>query len=328
MKNNTLLNTEDAVHIMNNLGAAGRPFLFIVNYTMNAVVVEPLPLKRKDILFNINGFTNGGGPTQLPNTVQFLSDPVPFSVYKSAFTKVMDEIKKGNSYLVNLTQPSFLQTNLTLEDIFYHSNAAYKLYSEDSFVVFSPETFITIKDGIIASHPMKGTIDATTPNARERILHDVKEKAEHMTIVDLIRNDLSIIAHNVYVKRLRYLQHITTNNRNLWQVSSEITGQLPDHYPDMIGHILFSLLPAGSVTGAPKPQTLRIIREAEKYDRGYYTGVFGYFDGQNLDSGVMIRFIEKRGDRLLYKSGGGITCQSNMETEYQELKNKIYVPFN
>jgi len=64
----------------------------------------------------------------------------------------------------------------------------------------------------------------------------------------------------------------------------------------------------------------------ENYDRGFYTGVFGYFDGQNLDSCVMIRFIEKENGEYFYKSGGGITVYSNPESEYEELINKIYVP--
>lgn len=90
--------------------------------------------------------------------------------------------------------------------------------------------------------------------------------------------------------------------------------------------MLFKLLPAGSVSGAPKKRTIEIIREAEAYDRGYYTGVFGYWDGQILDSAVAIRYIEKSGDKLFFKSGGGITFQSNCDHEYDEMVNKVYVP--
>jgi len=86
------------------------------------------------------------------------------------------------------------------------------------------------------------------------------------------------------------------------------------------------LLPAGSVSGAPKKKTVEIIRNAEGQDRGYYTGIFGFFDGNNLDSGVMIRYIEKIGDQLVYRSGGGITTHSNWKSEYQELIDKVYVP--
>jgi para-aminobenzoate synthetase component I len=86
------------------------------------------------------------------------------------------------------------------------------------------------------------------------------------------------------------------------------------------------LLPAGSISGAPKPKTIEIIKEVEKEKRGYYTGVFGYFDGKNLDSGVVIRYIEQNQDERFYRSGGGITSQSNALDEYNEVIQKIYVP--
>jgi para-aminobenzoate synthetase component 1 len=106
-----------------------------------------------------------------------------------------------------------------------------------------------------------------------------------------------------------------------------ITGVLPHDYSSHIGDILYRILPAGSVTGAPKKRTVEIIREAETYKRGYYTGIMGYFDGINLDSGVMIRFIEETPSGKIFKSGGGITYQSNANDEYQEMIDKVYVPF-
>jgi len=87
-----------------------------------------------------------------------------------------------------------------------------------------------------------------------------------------------------------------------------------------------ALLPAGSVTGAPKKKTVEIIRETENYDRGYYTGICGYFDGSRLDSGVMIRFIEKNENGTIFKSGGGLTVYSDPEREYREMIDKVYVP--
>ena len=71
---------------------------------------------------------------------------------------------------------------------------------------------------------------------------------------------------------------------------------------------------------------MEIIREAETYERGFYTGVMGYFDGETLDSAVMIRFLEQDGDRFIFKSGGGITFQSRARDEYEEMISKIYVP--
>jgi para-aminobenzoate synthetase component 1 len=86
------------------------------------------------------------------------------------------------------------------------------------------------------------------------------------------------------------------------------------------------MIPAGSISGAPKPKTLEIISKVENYNRGYYTGVFGYFDGKNLDSCVIIRYIENDNGQLVYKSGGGITFMSNAENEYDEMLKKVYVP--
>jgi para-aminobenzoate synthetase component I len=193
-------------------------------------------------------------------------------------------------------------------------------------VVFSPECFVRIENDRIYSYPMKGTIDAAVSEAAAVILSDKKELAEHVTIVDLIRNDISQIATNVEVTRFRYIEEIRTREKNLLQVSSEIRGELPSDYRERLGDLLMALLPAGSVSGAPKEKTIEIIGEAEMENRGYYTGVFGYFNGDRLDSGVMIRYIERSGERCFYRSGGGITTQSSAGKEYQEIIDKVYVP--
>jgi para-aminobenzoate synthetase component 1 len=158
------------------------------------------------------------------------------------------------------------------------------------------------------------------------ILNDEKEEAEHNTIVDLIRNDLSKVAENVVVTRYRYIDRIKSGSSELLQVSSEISGSLKEGYENNLGDVIGCLLPAGSVTGAPKKETIRIIRESENFKRGWYTGVFGVFDGKSLDSAVMIRFIEKKSDKFFFRSGGGITYLSDPVKEYDELISKVYVP--
>ena len=87
------------------------------------------------------------------------------------------------------------------------------------------------------------------------------------------------------------------------------------------------LTPAGSITGTPKKSTRDIIHRVEEYERGFYTGVFGLFDGASLHSSVMIRFIEREDEKLYYKSGGGITIDSDPSSEYKEMIDKIYLPF-
>ena len=250
---------------------------------------------------------------------------IDYSSYHSAFQNVRKQILLGNTFLTNLTFPTEIETNWEFERIFEKSNAPYRLLFKDQFVVSSPECFVRISNGEISSYPMKGTIDASIRHADDIIMADEKEKAEHATIVDLIRNDLSMVATNVRVKRYRYLEEIVTHDKRLLQVSSEISGILPPGYQSNIGSIVCKLLPAGSICGAPKDSTLKIIREVEGYRRGYYTGVFGIFDGSNLDSAVMIRFMERANGKLFYKSGGGITMHSEPEKEYNELIDKIYV---
>lgn len=173
---------------------------------------------------------------------------------------------------------------------------------------------------------MKGTLDAKYPNAAQTLLENPKELWEHSTIVDLIRNDLSQYARGVKVNKFRYLDTIHHQEKELLQVSSEIEGELAANWQSCLGEIIWNLLPAGSISGAPKTKTIEIIQSVEQRKRGYYTGVYGYFDGENLDSAVAIRYIEQNKDDFYYWSGGGITAYSTLEEEYQELKDKIYVP--
>lgn len=308
---------------MNKFGKDKIPFLFIFDFELENEFVFPISeLENENVFFKINH-----KPEQLINkNIHFRKLPIKFDVYKNAFDYVVEEIKKGNSYLTNLTFPTEIEINLSLEDIYKYSNAKYKLLFKNRFVVFSPETFVKIGNGIISSYPMKGTIDANIPDAKEIIINDEKEFAEHVTIVDLIRNDLSIVSKNVRVDNFRYIEKIKTNEKELFQVSSKIVGELPINYNENIGDIIFALLPAGSISGAPKKKTIEIIQEAEIDKRGFYTGVFGIFDGYNLDSAVMIRFIENKNGKLIYRSGGGITYLSNVNLEYQELIDKVYVP--
>jgi len=313
---------------LNQWGREQVPFLFLVDFEMENLLVWKMNETPDGILFSIGDVSNAFSTVRNSNTALLTKHPISFSEYKPKFDFVKDRIRFGDSYLANLTVKTKIEINRSLEDLFFESVAKYKLCWKNKFLVFSPETFIKINDKKIYSFPMKGTIDASLPSAEETIVSDEKELSEHVTIVDLIRNDLSAVAKNVNVNRFRYIEKIRTNQKNLLQVSSEIAGNLPDDYRNYIGSTLISLLPAGSISGAPKKKTIQIIQEAEREKRGYYTGVFGYFDGMNLDSAVMIRFIEQEGENFYYRSGGGITAQSEAKKEYQEAIDKIYVPIH
>lgn len=334
-----LYTKDQAIERMNRLGRNSSPFIFIINYAQDTSYVEEVSsVDSTEILYNLNGFTNL--PLLKKNSVsafseqhvffntpvQWQSFPESFDAYKRSFQFVQQNIFVGNSFLTNLTCRTPIETNLNIRDLFFHSKAMYKLWIKDSFTVFSPEIFVRICKGKISSYPMKGTIDASLPCAAQILMNDSKEAAEHATIVDLIRNDLSMVADQVSVSRYRYIDKLQTNRGAILQTSSEIRGILPKNYQSALGDIIFKLLPAGSITGAPKKKTMQIIEEAENYDRGFYTGVMGYFDGRDLDSAVMIRFVEQENGKMYFRSGGGITCQSDVESEYNEMKQKIYVP--
>ncbi len=316
----------DYIEKLNELGRKRTPFLFIIDFEMKAPLVYTLDDVGGDILYTINEKSNVAFYQPNKKTIDYSCMPYDKHKYSRQLEKVIEEINYGNSFLLNLAAIHQIITEASLLDIFAVSSAPYRLYYKDNFVVFSPESFVKIENGLIRSFPMKGTIDASLPNAAQIILDDKKEKAEHNTIVDLIRNDLSMVAKNVRVKRFRYIDTIRSPERELLQVSSEIEGILPDKYHTQIGSIMAKLLPAGSISGAPKPKTVEIIKDVEEHPRNYYTGVAGIFDGYNLDSFVMIRFLEKVGDELCYRSGGGITAMSQLDAEYQEMINKIYVP--
>ena len=327
---------EDFLSKINHWGQQGIPFFFVIDFEMkHPLAYELSSMDPKEMLFEINGFSNAPDSvkegfhkeTILKNEI-IRKHPIQPEAYNQKFNKVYERLAYGDSFLTNLTIDTEIHLSHSLKEIFFMCEAKYKLWFKDNFIVFSPETFVKIEEGKIYSNPMKGTIDASIPDAESKILNDRKELAEHITIVDLIRNDLSQVAKDVRVERFRYVEEVRTNTKTLLQVSSEIAGELNGDYSSHLGDILVTLLPAGSVSGAPKPKTLEIIRDVETKDRGYYTGVFGYFDGMKLDSGVMIRFIEKRQNGYFYRSGGGITTQSSSHAEYQEAIDKVYVPVN
>lgn len=347
-----MYNRDDSIALMNQCGSRREAFFFMISYDGDKNIVVPLASNQGREIAGIEGiafslpllqhkFNARQEPApDLPSNPYFNPIPIARERYEESFAVVQRHLLRGDTYLLNLCFPTSVETNLELEHFFDRSHAPYKvmlkgkefhLNGEDdeyAMVCFSPEAFVRIREGIIATFPMKGTADADQPGAKETLLADEKESREHATIVDLMRNDLSMVSTNVRVERYRYVERLETATGGILQCSSEIAGDLPEGWRDSLGDLLMRLLPAGSVTGAPKLSTCRAIHEAEIAPRGYYTGIFGYFDGVNLDSAVAIRYLERTHKGLVYKSGGGITVMSQSKDEYDELVRKVYVPFS
>lgn len=319
---------------LNSLAGEGEPFLFVINYAGSDAYIRKLSeIAPDECLYDFEGIANTDGQHRSVSVRMPKWDVAEMKMedYKRSFDLVKSNILLGNSYLANLTCKVAVSCDLTFEEIFFRAKGKYKLLLKDGdrrqFVCFSPETFVRIHGGKIYSYPMKGTLDASIPNAEEVLMSDEKEAAEHATIVDLIRNDLSRVAEHVRVDRYRYVDVLHTNKGDILQTSSEIIGTLPTEYQNHIGDILNAMLPAGSITGAPKDKTMEIIREAEGYDRGFYTGIMGIYNKGELNSAVMIRFLEQDRTGMYFKAGGGITSKSDCRKEYEEVLQKVYLPF-
>ncbi|GAB6089649.1 aminodeoxychorismate synthase component I [Spirochaeta dissipatitropha] len=256
--------------------------------------------------------------------------------YLKGFSVIHEGQLYGESFLANLTYPVDIRLNTDLKQVLLYARAPYRFWLKDHFCVFSPESFIRISsEGEISTYPMKGTILASEQDAENSLLNNPKEAAEHLTVVDLLRNDLGSIASEIEVRKYRYLEHIQSDSGGIIQASSEIIAQLGTSWKKKLALALQSMLPAGSISGAPKKRTMELIRQAEGEDRGYYTGILGFFDGNEFCSAVMIRFIEQRAGGLSsqpllafprFRAGGGITIYSDPKEEYAELHAKIRIP--
>lgn len=320
-----MMQAKNVKKLINLNGKKKIPFFFMVDFELKNGIFLNLPCKNNNILFKFNNQNYIS-----KNKISYKLDkyPINYHIYLKSFNKVLSNLLYGNSFLTNLAFTTEIKLNLSLEEIYKYSNSKYKIYYKDNFVCFSPETFIKIDENYnIHSYPIKGTIQSDLKNSKEILLNDNKEIQEHYTIVDLIRNDLNKVAKKVKVNKFREIEKIINNNGNLWQTRSHIVGKLNNNCYDYLGDIIWELLPAGSISGSPKLSTLKIIKSSEINNRNFYTGIAGFFNGKTLDTTILIRFIEMINNKYYFKSGGGITINSNPLKEYQEIINKIYLTF-
>jgi para-aminobenzoate synthetase component 1 len=181
----------------------------------------------------------------------------------------------------------------------------------------SPETLVQVHGGRVVTRPIKGTRPATAAG-RAELLASTKERAEHVMIVDLERNDLARVARtgSVRVAELYAVRRWC----DLWQAESTVHAQLADGV-DLAG-LLRAVCPGGSVTGAPKLAALEVIARVEPVGRGPSMGALGWVSGQGIDLGLTIRTAVADGDRLHVWAGGGITWGSDPGAEVAEAAAK------
>ena len=269
-------------------------------------------------------------PTPNAPQVVDLRARLPRPEYLRAVEAVREDILSGEVYELNLCQ-EFYAENVQLDpvDVFERLNAASPapfagfLRCRDHYLLCaSPERFVARRGAQIISQPIKGTIRrGTTPaddaQQRENLLHDEKERAENLMIVDLVRNDLARVARTgtVHVPELFGLYPF----RHVWQMISTVAAELrPEvNFVD----VLRATFPMGSMTGAPKIRAMQLIEHYERSRRGLYSGSLGVvWPGGDFDCNVVIRSLQYRADTgyLSFQVGSAITYDSVPEREYDE----------
>lgn len=260
-----------------------------------------------------------------------VSSNMDLPTYAAAFDKIKRYIQEGDCYQVNLAQRFSAQAAgdawaayLALRDISPAPFSAYMNLPGLQILSASPERFIQVKDSHVETRPIKGTRprsdDAQQDAAfAEELQHSLKDRAENLMIVDLLRNDIgkSCAVGSVQAKRLFALESFA----NVHHLVSTVTGTLAPGKTAL--DMLRGCFPGGSITGAPKLRAMQIIEELEPHRRGLYCGAIGYigFDG-NMDTNIAIRTAMYANGEIRFWAGGGIVADSEMHKEYRETWDK------
>jgi len=241
---------------LNNFGQQRIPCLFIIDYKGENGMVFPLSELPEGIEFSFSEEKNNNAAP-----IPIEKYPISYTEFEKAFNTVYNHLKNGDTELINLTFATEI-SKVPLKEIYQNALAKYKILYKDEWVCFSPEIFVRIEDNLIKTYPMKGTISATIPDAEATLLNNEKEIDEHHKVVRLLSDDLQKVATNVHTTRFRYVDTIKKSTGDLLQTSSEIEGELPNHWQAHLGDLLATLLPAGSIAGAPKEKSVEVIAEA------------------------------------------------------------------
>lgn len=288
-------------------------------------------IQKKRIL-NILNPTSASNTAAGSFTVTNLQPSITKSTYVDAINKIHNYIMNGDTYQINFAQrfkgefhgsshAAYTKLRASMPSPF----SAYIDLSNEKILSFSPERFIHIEQGHAFTQPIKGTIRRSQDTAEDAELaielqHSVKNRAENLMIVDLLRNDFNkhCDVNSVKTPKLFHLESFS----NVHHLVSTVCGKLNSTHPSLA--FLLSCFPGGSITGAPKKRAMEIIHELENYPRNIYCGSIYYLTAHNkLDSNITIRTVSIRDNTCICWGGGGIVADSTPEEEYQESLQKI-----
>ncbi len=251
--------------------------------------------------------------------------------YLKAIDKMINYIIEGDIYITNMTQRLVVESSKRPLEVFEYLRThnpspfgGYLDYGDFQIVSASPERFIKIKNRLIETRPIKGTRrrgknKEEDEKLKQELLNSEKDRSELLMIVDLERNDLHRICEKSSVK-VEELFEVETYS-TVFHLVSTIMGKLRENYNFV--DVIKAMFPGGSITGAPKIRAMEIIDELENSRRDLYTGSFGYISlNGDSDLNIVIRTAVHQNGKYYLGVGGGITCESDLEFEYEETLQK------
>ena len=267
-------------------------------------------------------------------SLNVLKDILNVHNYVDIIKKIKSDLECGNVYQINYTMEKQYQLNCKAFDLYMKirniSKPKFGYYfnlNDYHILSFSPEQFFKTKGSKIFSYPMKGTSKRSSNKIKDKqykflLQKSIKDRAEHLMIVDLIRNDLGKISKygTVKIDKLFNIESYET----VHQMVTEISGELNNNIQEI--DIIKALFPGGSITGAPKESAMKIIDRIENYNRNLYTGAIGYIQNNgDMNFNIPIRTMTVKNNIGHYSVGGGIVWDSIAKDEWEEaqLKSKI-----
>ena len=311
------------------------------NYAQKIIIIANMFLKDGEVGYNkavmeikrirdliLHGKADGEHKGRL------LSEPTPL-FGKEEFVEMVEKgkhyIHEGDIFQVVLSNRLSAPFEGSLLDTYRHlrtiNPSPYMFYFSGTDVEVagaSPETLVNLKDGILHTFPLAGTRPRGKTEEEDKaleadLLADEKELAEHNMLVDLGRNDLGRISQfgTVEVEKLHSIERFS----HVMHIGSTVRGKISEEKDAL--DAIEAVLPAGTLSGAPKIRACQIIGELENNKRGIYGGAIGYIDfAGNMDTCIAIRIAYKKNGKVFIRSGAGIVADSDPEKEYQECINK------
>jgi anthranilate synthase component 1 len=252
--------------------------------------------------------------------------------FLSSVNLIKEEIKRGEAFQVVLSQRFQIESKSDPYDVYrmlrLHNPSPYmylfRFADGLSVVGSSPEALVKVTDGEVMVHPIAGTRKRSLDQGEdirlgEELLADPKERAEHLMLVDLGRNDLGRVCESGSVKVVEFMQ--LERYSHVMHIVSTVVGRLGKNR--LAIDALYAVFPAGTLSGAPKPRAMEIIESQEPFRRGIYGGAIGYVDFTgNLDTCIAIRTAVIRDGIGYVQAGAGIVADSIPDNEEEECRNK------